>query len=271
MQMQKGIIAWPLSQNNPYQLIRKSPWPFFAGIIGFSTALGLINFIHCYRTNFLFLRLFFLSAVRVLWWRDIIRESTYQGHHTLSVIGNLRLGFLLFILREVIFFFRFFWAFFHRSLAPAVWIGCQWPPSGVVPLNFLATPLLNTVILLRSGASVTIAHVLLRNGKIKECGYLIVLTVVLGVLFTSLQVKEYLECPFTIADSAYGRAFFLITGFHGAHVLIGTAILLVQTIRVFRGHFITFHHFGLDAAIWYWHFVDVVWLFLYTWVYAWGS
>nr|YP_009318513.1 cytochrome c oxidase subunit III [Echinoderes svetlanae]APA17420.1 cytochrome c oxidase subunit 3 [Echinoderes svetlanae] len=270
--MQKEVMHnWPLSQNNPYQLVSKSPWPVMAAFMGFCMALGLINFMHCYSTNLMFFGLLFVSLVSIFWWRDVIREATFQGQHTQSVIGNLRLGFLLFIGSEVMFFFSFFWAFFHSSLAPAVWIGCQWPPSGIVPLNFLATPLLNTVILLSSGATVTVAHVLLRNSKGKEAGYFLVLTVMLGVLFTSLQVKEYLECPFTVADSAYGSAFFLMTGFHGAHVLIGTGILIVQTFRTFSDHFLSYHHFGLDAAIWYWHFVDVVWLFLYTWVYAWGS
>lgn len=128
-------------------------------------------------------------------------------------------------------------------------MGCQWPPSGVVPLSYLGTPLLNTIILLRSGATVTLSHVLLRRGGFKPGLYLLLSTVILGVLFTGLQVKEYIECSFRVADSVYGRAFFLITGFHGAHVLIGTRFLIIQIIRFILFQFRRFHHLGFDAAI----------------------
>ena len=206
-----------------------------------------------------------------VWWRDVTRESTYQGNHTLIVQQGLKYGMILFIVSEVCFFFSFFWTFFHSSLAPTVELGVIWPPQGIHPLDPWSVPLLNTAILVSSGATATWAHHAILSQRRKEAINALLLTIVLGVIFTSLQAMEYYEASFTIADSVYGSTFYVATGFHGLHVIIGTTFLIVCWLRLIRHHFTTSHHIGLEFALWYWHFVDVVWLFLFISIYWWGS
>lgn len=177
----------------------------------------------------------------------------------------------MFIVSEICFFGAFFWAYFHSSLSPNLELGSCWPPVGIYPLNAFSVPLLNTAVLLASGVSVTWAHHGLLEGDRRRGVQGLVLTVVLGVYFTFLQGGEYWEAPFTLSDGVYGSTFFVATGFHGLHVLIGSSFLLVCLVRLFVYHFSSGHHFGFEAAAWYWHFVDVVWLFLYLCVYWWGS
>jgi len=205
------------------------------------------------------------------WWRDVSREATFQGHHTVPVGVGLRWGMILFITSEVLFFFAFFWAFFHSSLAPTVELGSHWPPTGIEPLNPFHVPLLNTAVLLASGVTVTWAHHSLLAGNRAEATQALALTITLGMYFTALQLFEYIQAPFTIADAAYGSTFFVATGFHGLHVIIGSSFLTVCLLRQIRFHFSNNHHFGFEAAAWYWHFVDVVWLFLFVSIYWWGS
>jgi len=204
------------------------------------------------------------------WWRDVSREASFQGLHTSIVIGGLRIGIILFIISEVIFFFSFFWAFFHRRLTPVIELGISWPPIGVVAFNPIKVPLLNTIILLSSGVTVTWAHHSLIAKNSQETLQSLVLTVILGLYFTALQALEYWEASFSLSDSIYGATFFVATGFHGLHVIIGTSFLIVCLIRHIKGHFSANHHFGFEAAAWYWHFVDIVWLFLYISIYWWG-
>ena len=166
---------------------------------------------------------------------------------------------------------RFFWAFFHRSLSPAIELGASWPPIGIISFNPFQIPLLNTAILLASGVTVTWAHHRLIENNHSQTTQGLFFTVLLGIYFTILQAYEYIEAPFTIADSIYGSTFFIATGFHGIHVLIGTTFLLVCLLRHLNNHFSKNHHFGFEAAAWYWHFVDVVWLFLYITIYWWGG
>lgn len=207
----------------------------------------------------------------IVWWRDVIRESTYQGYHTLIVRQGLKYGIILFIVSEVCLFFSFFWAFFHSSLAPGVEIGGIWPPEGIESLNVFSVPLLNTVILLSSGATVTWAHYGIISGRREEALKSLGLTVVLGIVFTLLQGMEYYEASFAISDSVYGSTFFITTGAHGGHVLIGSTFLLVCWYRLIKYQLTLHHHIGFEAAVWYWHFVDVVWLFLFVFMYWWGS
>ena len=206
-----------------------------------------------------------------LWWRDIVRESTLEGAHTGIVQLGLRYGMLLFIVSEIMFFFAFFWAFFAAALAPVIEIGSIWPPKGIEVFNPIEIPLLNTLILLCSGATVTYAHHAITAGNKIEAVFGLVLTVVLAILFTGLQAFEYVSAGFTISDGIYGSTFYMATGFHGFHVLIGTIFLTVCLIRLTLDHFTVQHHFGFEAAAFYWHFVDVVWLFLYVAVYFWGG
>ena len=255
----------------PFHLVEYSPWPIIAGLRAFSLTTGLAAWFHGHGPEALILGNTLVILVIVQWWRDVVREATFQGHHTSQVSKGLRWGIIFFILSEILFFFAFFWAFFHRSLAPTPELGSTWPPTGITPINPFSVPLLNTGVLLASGVTVTFAHHALIEGNRGNALHGLVLTVLFGAYFTFLQQSEYFEASFTIADRVYGTTFFVATGFHGLHVLIGSSFLFICLIRVFGHHFSTGHHFGFEAAAWYWHFVDVVWLFLYLCIYWWGS
>jgi len=255
---------------NPFHLVEFSPWPLTGSMGAFFLTAGIAGWFHKRIISLPLIGIALIILTIIQWWRDIIREGTYQGHHTHNVSSGLRWGIILFILSEVCFFFAFFWAYFHRSLAPTPELGSCWPPVGIQPLNPFQVPLLNTAVLLASGVTVTWAHHSLIEGNRTQGLQALTATVILGVYFTFLQAGEYYEAPFTIRDSVYGSTFFVATGFHGLHVLIGTSFLLVCLIRLYTNHFSTHHHFGFEAAAWYWHFVDVVWLFLYLSIYWWG-
>jgi len=176
---------------------------------------------------------------------------------------------IIYCQRNLILFQFFFWAFFHARLSPDIELGISWPPTGISTFNPYHIPLLNTTILLSSGATVTWSHHSIIESNYKRAFNSLLLTVILGIYFTSLQAFEYMEAPFRIRDRIFGTTFFVATGFHGLHVLIGTTFLAINLIRIYEGHLSNNHHFRFEAAAWYWHFVDVVWLFLYTFVYWW--
>ena len=205
------------------------------------------------------------------WFKDIIAESTYLGSHTLAVQKGINIGFSLFIISEALFFLSIFWSYFHSALSPTIELGAEWPPKGIESINPLELPLLNTILLLSSGVSVTFAHHSLIKGNRVGTIYGLIITVLFAVLFTSLQAIEYLVSSFTISDSTFGSCFYLATGFHGLHVIIGTIFILIGLLRVIFYHFSENHHLGLEASILYWHFVDVIWIFLYIAIYYWGS
>lgn len=209
--------------------------------------------------------------VMLAWWRDIIREASFEGQHTVAVQDGLRLGMILFIVSEVMFFFAFFWAFFTSSLAPVFNIGGVWPPAGLEVISPWGLPLLNTLLLLSSGATVTWAHHAIVGGLKYESQAALYVTITFAIYFTVFQVLEYIEAPFSISDGVYGSTFFMATGFHGFHVFIGTIFLSVCAVRLYLDHFSRQHHFGFEAAAWYWHFVDVVWLILFLGIYWWGA
>nr|YP_009738132.1 cytochrome c oxidase subunit III [Ctenolepisma villosum]QIB71364.1 cytochrome c oxidase subunit III [Ctenolepisma villosum] len=258
-------------QNHPYHLVDQSPWPLTGALGALVTTTGLVKWFHQYNPNLFLLGFIIMLLTMIQWWRDISREGTFQGLHTIQVTTGLRWGMILFIVSEVFFFISFFWAFFHSSLAPTMEIGMSWPPIGIFPFNPMQIPLLNTAILLASGVTVTWAHHSLMEGNHTQALQGLILTVFLGVYFTALQAFEYYEAPFTISDAVYGSTFFMATGFHGLHVIIGSTFLMVCLLRHLMFHFSSNHHFGFEAAAWYWHFVDVVWLFLYISVYWWGG
>jgi len=220
---------------------------------------------------FLLLRVLYLVLVSFTWWRDVSRERTNQGLHRKIVTNGLKWGIVLFITSEVFFFISFFWAFFHSSLSPNIELGSKWPPLGVQAFNPWEVPLLNTIILVTSGVSVTWCHKAMEVNLFSQAKISLVLTVVLGIYFTAFQAIEYIEASFSIADSVFGSTFFIATGFHGLHVIVGTLFLLASLIRLIKGIFSKVIHTGLLIAIWYWHFVDVVWLFLFGWIYIWGA
>jgi len=262
-----------LKTTHSYHLVDPSPWPFTAASGALMLTTGTVLYVHKYFGGFtLALNGFFIILYCMYtWWRDIVREATFEDMHTVAVQKGLRLGMLLFILSEVMFFFAFFWAFFHSSIAPVYNIGGVWPPKAITTINTYTIPLTNTFILLSSGATVTWAHHALTARAKKHSIIALIFTLVLAILFTGFQGFEYVNAPFNISDGVYGSCFYMATGFHGFHVFIGTIALFVSLIRLVLGHFTRTHHFGFESAIWYWHFVDVVWLFLFVNVYWWSN
>lgn len=262
-----------LKTKHSFHLVDPSPWPLAASLGAFMLTTGGVLYMHRFfgGGQLLLTGLFLILYVMFTWWRDIIREATYEEQHTFAVQRGLRLGMILFIISEIMFFFAFFWAFFHSSLAPTFNIGGVWPPQAIAPIQTSGIPLTNTFFLLSSGATVTWAHhaIIVRAKKQALVGLL--LTLVLATIFTGLQGLEYFDAPFTISDSVFGSCFFLTTGFHGFHVFVGTISLFVSFLRIGFNHFTSTHHFGFESAAWYWHFVDVVWLFLFVTVYWWGG
>nr|YP_010004124.1 cytochrome c oxidase subunit III [Prioneris clemanthe]QNR01230.1 cytochrome c oxidase subunit III [Prioneris clemanthe] len=257
--------------NHPFHLVDFSPWPLTGAIGTMTLVTGLVKWFHNFNMNLLILGYLIVILTMYQWWRDVCREGTFQGKHTILVTKGLRWGMILFIISEIFFFFSFFWAFFHSSLAPNIELGTMWPPMNINPFNPFQIPLLNTIILITSGLTVTWAHHALMINNFSQTSQSLLLTILLGFYFSMLQAYEYLEAPFSISDSVYGSTFFMATGFHGLHVIIGTIFLLTCYIRLNNNHFSSTHHFGFEAAAWYWHFVDVVWLFLYISIYWWGN
>ena len=257
--------------NHPFHLVDYRPWPLTGAIGVLTLVTGIIKWFHNFNLNLFILGYIIIILTIIQWWRDICREGTFQGKHTILVTKGLRWGIILFIVSEVFFFLSFFWAFFHRRLSPNIEIGAIWPPTNIIPFNPFQVPLLNTIILIRSGVTVTWAHHALIENNFSQTNQGLFITICLGVYFTILQAYEYIEASFTIADRVYGSTFFIATGFHGLHVIIGTIFLIICFIRRINNHFSRNHHFGFEAAAWYWHFVDVVWLFLYISIYWWGN
>ena len=255
----------------PFHVVDQSPWPILASVRVLALISGAGAWIYNFSIIYILIGLISTIICSFSWWRDVIRERAYIGYHNSYTSANHRWAILIFILSEVLFFIRFFWGFFHRRLAPTPEIGCCWPPAGITVLNPFAVPLLNTIILLSSGFSVTWAHHALISNSRSQALQGLIITVILGAYFTTLQVDEYFETAFSISDSVYGTLFFVCTGFHGLHVLIGTIFLGVTLFRIYMHQFSSLHHFGFEAAAWYWHFVDVVWICLYLLIYWWGS
>jgi len=278
-------------KHHDYHIIDPSPWPITGSLGALVMATGGVGYMKylqgtefsLFGVNLASPWLFFIGLAIVLytmfgWWSDTIKEG-HEGHHTPVVSLHLRYGMIMFIASEVMFFVAWFWAFFDASLYPneaeqvarAAFLGGQWPPKGLEILDPLHLPLYNTIILLLSGTTVTWAHHALLHKDRKGLVYGLTLTVLLGLLFTSVQAFEYAHAPFAFKDSIYGATFFMATGFHGFHVVVGTIFLLVCLLRSIKGDFSPTHHFGFEAAAWYWHFVDVVWLFLFFCIYVWGG
>jgi len=267
-------------ERHPFHLVDPSPWPIMTGGALLALALGFISafcrdhFNQCEQSvNYFgfYISLIILILVLSRWFKDIIIESTFEGHHTRKVQENVLLGMKLFIVSEVMFFFSFFWAYFHFSLTPSIFTGGIWPCFGIPKLDPLAVPFLNTVILLSSGFSVTYSHKSLQSNNRKDALSWLGYTIFLGMVFTVLQGYEYSVLPFNIDTNVYGSIFYMITGFHGFHVIVGTIMLFVCLVRIKKYHNSNKYHVGFICALWYWHFVDIVWLGLYLIVYIWGG
>ncbi|MCZ7657436.1 MAG: cytochrome c oxidase subunit 3 [Xanthobacteraceae bacterium] len=270
------------TKKHDYHLVDPSPWPAVGATSAFVLAVGLIAWMHK----------MFPGAVLVLiagglgvaytmigWWRDVIREAEHEGYHTRVVQISHRYGMILFIASEVMFFVAWFWAYFSTALFPddmhqvmrTELLGGVWPPKGIETFDPWHLPLLNTLILLTSGTTVTWAHHALLHDDREGVKWGLICTIVLGLLFTAVQAYEYGHAAFNYSGHIYGATFFMATGFHGAHVIIGTIFLIVCLFRALAGHFKPDQHLGFEFAAWYWHFVDVVWLFLFACIYVWGA
>lgn len=287
------------AKHHDYHLVDPSPWPLVGSISGFVTAIGAIIYMQSMDGGdglfgvkgpvVLVLGLLGVLATMALWWRDVIIEAEHKKDHTPIVQLHLRYGMILFIASEVMFFVAWFWAYFDVALFPDAVkqiagseavvgmvernnvTGGVWPPKDITTFNAWDLPLLNTLILLTSGTTVTWAHHALLNDDRKGLIYGLGITIILGVIFTLLQAYEYGHAAFNFSGNIYGATFFMATGFHGFHVIVGTICLAVMFFRALAGHFTSKHHFGFEAAAWYWHFVDVVWLFLFACIYVWGA
>ena len=260
-------------QAHPFHLVSPSPWPIFTSISLLGITTSLVSTMHGFYSagDFLNMALLLVILSMSFWFRDVISEATYIGNHTLAVQRGLNMGIALFIVSEALFFLAIFWTFFHSALSPAVETGAQWPPNGIDSVNPFELPLLNTAILLSSGFTVTFAHHSVIHGYRRGAFYGMALTVILALVFTALQGVEYTVSSFTLSDSTYGSCFYFGTGFHGFHVIIGTAFIAVGLWRLLAYHFTENHHLGLESSILYWHFVDIVWLVLFISIYYWGS
>lgn len=259
-----------LNQYHPFHIISPRPWPLLRGLLRLNLIGGFILIIRKKYILPVRISLPLLILATSAWWRDVARERRFQGYHDQKVINGLRIGIILFIVSEVLFFVSFFWIFFHRSLAPNMEIGNIWPPIGISAISPFQIPLLNTTILLSSGVSVTWSHHALLYDNNQEIKKRLKFTIFLGIYFTLLQGWEYWDASFSFSDSVFGSSFFLATGFHGLHVLVGTLFLGISFLRFKINIFSKIHHLGFEISIWYWHFVDVVWLFLYSFLYWWA-
>ena len=258
----------------PYHLVDPSPWPIVGGLAGFCVVFGIILAAHFGSYALLVIGALLVFVTMFFWWRDVIRESRTPGLHTPVVRLGLRYGMLFFITSEVMFFVGFFWAFFNFALLPDTQGNGQtvWPPTTIHTFDPFHLPFLNTMILLLSGTTITWAHHALLNNDRKGLTAGLGLTILLGLSFTMCQAIEYSDAPFKfVGGGVYPSTFFLATGFHGFHVMVGTCFLIVCWFRARAGQFTPEQHFGFEAAAWYWHFVDVVWLFLFVCIYVWGN
>jgi len=258
-------------RNHPFHLVDPSPWPVLTSFSALTMAIGLLVWIHNKVFFLILLSTFFTFILAFIWWRDIVRESTYLRFHLLLVQRGLRIRMALFITSEVFFFLRFFWTFFHSRLATTNEVGYVWPPLGLETLDPLAVPLLNTVVLLSSRVTVTYSHYSVVQRMFFDSVIRLVLTLFLRIFFTVLQAMEYALAPLTISDSVYRSIFFMATRFHRFHVIVRSIFLFAALFRIMSRHLIPTQHVRYECAIWYWHFVDVVWIFLYISIYWWGS
>lgn len=266
---------------HPFHLVNPSPWPMTISFSLLLFAVGGLLFMHKVPHGGLVLGAGLLAVLYIMyvWWRDVIREGLYDRAHTGAVQHGLRWGMVLFITSEVMFFVAFFWAFFwgmvskYGPLTEGVWpmLTHVWPPKGIITADAWDLPLMNTVILLLSGTTVTWAHHALLAGNRKGVIVGLWLTVLLGFLFTGLQALEYHHLEFLFKDGVYASTFYMATGFHGFHVIVGTLFLAVNLVRAHRGTLTVKGHLGFEFAAWYWHFVDVVWLFLFVCIYWLGA
>lgn len=257
------------TKSHPYHLVNPSPWPLTGALGAMALAAGTVLYAREKIWWVLALGFLITLGTMLFWWRDVVKEA--KSEHTPQVRIGFRYGMAMFIASEVMFFVAFFWAYLNASLVPTEAVGHVWPPKGLKVIDPLDLPYLNTVILLLSGTTITWAHHSIVAGDMKDTLQKTMLTILLGVLFLGIQVYEYMHATFPFKGGIYASTFYMATGFHGFHVFVGVCFLAVCWFRTKFGHFTAKDHFGFEAAAWYWHFVDVVWLFLFILIYLWGS
>nr|ACM77764.1 cytochrome c oxidase subunit III [Wallacidia oculata] len=256
----------PELPNIPFHMVTESPWPLLMSLTTMNTLINVVMMFYAQKNLFLISMLTMITCL-IMWFRDIVRESLFQGTHTKTVQNGLKLGMIMFIASEVFLFLSLFWMLMNSSYLPSAEVGMNWPPRLISPFNPIGVPLLNTVILLTSGFFITWSHHALMSKNLWASSSSLALTILCGNMFMTIQAIEYLSAPFSMSDSSYGSAFFLITGFHGMHVMIGGVFLSVTLKRMAKSHFSSKHHFNFEAAAWYWHFVDVVWIMVFILLY----
>nr|ALR69366.1 cytochrome c oxidase subunit III [Bemisia tabaci] len=259
-----------MMNNHFFHLVKYSPWPILISFNLINLVTSLTNLI---LTKFFFFFFFFTittSLIMFQWWRDVIRESLYEGTRSLKINYVISSGMISFIISEIWLFISFFWMYFYYSLSPDMTMGSVWPPYKIIQMSFMDIPLLNTLILLLSGFFVTWTHYDLTMNNFKNSMITLAMSIFLGVYFMVIQSYEYLNSSFSFNDSVLGNSFFILTGFHGLHVMIGLIFLITMMIQLIKSKFSSMSLYGLEYSIWYWHFVDIVWLCLYLSIYWWG-
>nr|AKM70071.1 cytochrome oxidase subunit III [Myzus persicae] len=257
--------------NQPYFILNLSPWPILMAMNTFNLMISNMMIMNFKFNIMSLMNLIMIISISMLWWRDVIRESTFQGNHNFYIMNLIKFSMILFIISEMFLFISFFWNFLHNSLAPSIELGLNWPPKNINFFNPLLIPLLNTIILLTSSFTFTLTHLYLLNNSKKKTIIFMNLTIILSIYFLMLQMLEYKQATFTFSDSIFGSSFYMATGFHGLHVIIGTIFLIVNLLRMMKMHFSYIHHISFELAAWYWHFIDIIWLFLYMTFYWWNN
>nr|YP_010175320.1 cytochrome c oxidase subunit III [Neotoxoptera formosana]QSL98439.1 cytochrome c oxidase subunit III [Neotoxoptera formosana] len=257
--------------NQPYFILNLSPWPILMAMNTFNLMISNIMILNFKFNLTSLMNMIMIISISIMWWRDIIRESTFQGNHNFYIMNLIKFSMILFIISEMFLFISFFWNFLHNSLAPSIELGLNWPPKNINFFNPLLIPLLNTIILLTSSFTITLTHLYLLNNSKKKTIIFMNLTIILSIYFLMLQMLEYNQATFTFSDSIFGSSFYMATGFHGLHVIIGTIFLIINLLRMFKLHFSHIHHISFELAAWYWHFIDIIWLFLYMTFYWWNN
>jgi len=255
---------------NPFHLVNQRPWPLTTSLSFITFALGLITIVHTFNWKPFICSLLILLVSSFLWGRDVHREGCYEGNHNLNVREGFKIGIIFFILSECFFFLGIFWAYIHLAESPSIYTGNIWPPLGIITFDPKGIPFLNTILLVSSGVSVTWCHHCTEKGELKESINSILITLTIGLTFTRLQIIEYYVAGFTFSCSAYSSVYFIGTGFHGIHVIIGRGLLIIRLYRFIIERIRPYHNTGFECAVWYWHFVDVVWFCLYLIFYWWG-
>nr|AAS77796.1 cytochrome oxidase subunit III [Siphoninus phillyreae] len=259
-----------MMSNHFFHLVEFSPWPIIMSFNLISLGSSIIIMIMYKKTMIMIMSVFMIIAVKFQWWRDIVREALYNGCHSKMVKQGISMGMLAFITSELCFFISFFWMYFYLSLSPDTSLSSTWPPKGIEPTNYLDIPLLNTLILLTSGFLITWSHYSMMINLPNIMKTTCMLTIIMGTYFFSIQMYEYYVITFDFSDSVFSSSFFILTGFHGFHVIVGILFIMVNFVRFKNFNFSISSTAGFDYSVWYWHFVDVIWLFLCMFLYWWS-